>query len=634
MLKHVKSTIRQQHHKRGTVTMKIFLSLCILGLFAFSLSPVMAQSDFEEAPCPVPLPEGVIEGEHVICGYVTVPEVHADPEGPTIRLAIAVIKSTSQNPAPDPTIFVDGGPGQSTMPLLPFLLGELGQPVFAQRDLIIVEQRGNYFSEPDLLCEEVFATLGAPPETRQAQVLDAYQTCQERLISEGVNLSAFNSLENAADFPMIVEALGYDAYNIYGVSYGTQVAQHIMREHPEGIRSVTLNAVMTLDNNVNVDIPASAQRNFDLFFATCQADAACAEAYPDLENTFLELVAALNENPAQIEVQIDGEAVSRSLSGDDVIRALSEVFYPETIPQMPQIILDMANGDYSWMAARLSAETEGITAALGMMYSVICSEDADFTMDDLLRETPIEGAMAAGRPQEMLAVCEFWEVDALGERADEAPVSDIPTLLMTGEFDTITPPAYLDWVAQNLSNVHTFVFPGEGHGGIDACRLQVMLDFIDDPGQAPDAACIADMGVVFELPGADGSITLDDIGITSVVPADWTQAMPGAFVRGASADDSTLLMFARVASDDADGAVAGFFSEKGLDAPNKFNEVAFDEVSWTLYELSSDEMQVIVAATVAGENTYLMMLQASPDEIPGLLGSVLQPALESFSVAE
>jgi pimeloyl-ACP methyl ester carboxylesterase len=631
------------------LSQRAILPILLVSL-VMGLLPVEAQSDFvpkfEEAPCFVPLPEGVIEGQDVICGYVTVPETHANPSGSTIRIAVAVIKSRDDGDLA-PTVFIDGGPGASSLgTTLPLLAGEYGQPILAGgRDLIMVEQRGNFFSEPHLTCPEVSEAFRQTTlqelnfEEGNALLLDGYRTCWKRLTDEGINLSAYNSVENAADFPMVVEALGYDKYNIYGVSYGTLVAQHLVRDYPEGIRSVALNAVMTLDRNVNVGIPVSAERDFQKLFDSCAADTACQEHYPDLETVFLGLVETLNVTPFEIPVQNPDtdETVTRVITGNDLVRMMAEVFYPETIPDLPQVIYALASGDPAWVAARVGVSTGVGTEALGMMYSVICAEDADFTIADLETETPIQQAMAAGRPREMLSVCEFWNVDRLGNFVDEPVTSDIPTLLMTGDFDIITPPTYMDSVAQNLSSSYAYTFPGEGHGGMDPCRLTVMLSFFNDPTQAPDTSCIGEMGVVFNVPVPPGEVmmvpvTLDELGIGTVVPEGWSQPIPGLYTRGASAEDQTALMIQAFPGDSVQTAVEEFFASLELDPPSKFNEVTINNLTWELYALQEENLQAVLAGTVGNDGVYLVLLQTSADEDPGLINSILSLVLEAFSI--
>jgi pimeloyl-ACP methyl ester carboxylesterase len=179
---------------------------------------------------------------------------------------------------------------------------------------------------------------------------------------------------------------------------------------------------------------------------------------------------------------------------------MSESFDAENVRHLPKAIYEIASGNSSWLEGRLASGTGAGTEALGMLYSVICREGADFTEGDLRRETPVQRAMAAGRPMEILQVCEQWPVDRL-EPIRRPLVSDIPTLLMAGEFDVITPPPFLGLVAANLSRSYVFTYPGQGHGGIDLCRLSMTLEFFAGPSRAPDSRCIAST-VAFTPPEA------------------------------------------------------------------------------------------------------------------------------------
>jgi hypothetical protein len=197
-----------------------------------------------------------------------------------------------------------------------------------------------------------------------------------------------------------------------------------------------------------------------------------------------DMVANLNATPWHFD--------GHTITGDAVVRLLSEEFHEGFggTSDLPRKIHTIANGDWAWPRSKVNTPPVEGTEALGMMYSTICAEDADFTRNDLKLQTPVQGAMAAGRPAEMLAVCAIWGVDKLPRIVDYPVASDVPTLLMTGEFDVITPPEFLPYAAAGLSNSYRFVGPARGHGGIDFCRLDVILKFIEDPSKAPDAWCL------------------------------------------------------------------------------------------------------------------------------------------------
>ncbi len=499
-------------------TLTVFASVALLssGSNARAEDPeVTFKPTFAGTTCPVALPAGVRDGVEVRCGYVTVPERHARPEGKTIQLAVAVVQAGGERTVADPIVILDGGPGVSSMSLtLPFVAGPMGAPLRdAGRDIVLIEQRGNYHSKPALTCPEVFGVLSKAIETdqnveqRRGGVVTAYAACRERHKGLGVDLSAYNSVENAADIPMVVQALKYDRYNVYGVSYGTQLAQHLLRDHPQGIRSVVLNSVMPMDANVNAAVPGSAERAFQLLFELCRKDTACTSAYPRLEAEFDAIVAQLNTAPRKVG--------ARMFTGDDVVRLLSEEF--GDLADMPRKIAAISHGDTSWLASKAGGSGAAGTESLGLLYSTICAEDADFTRNDMLLETQIERAMAAGLPSDILAICAgAWNVDKLPKLVDYAVLSDVPAVLMTGEFDVITPPTFLPLVGAGMSKSYQFRFPTGGHADIDPCKLTMMLAFIEDPSKAPNSACIGTSSVRFNTAGP-GISTLPD-GLNQAVP--------------------------------------------------------------------------------------------------------------------
>src|SRR5207237_7170740 len=211
----------------------------------------------------------------------------------TIRLAVAICKSPRPHPAPDPFVFLQGGPGGA-------IIDDLGSQITRQkritdypadRDLILIDQRGTGLSQPSLACKETttldYRTLGQQlSPQRQADLwVQAAQQCRARLVASGINLNAYTSLADAADVAALRGALGYPALNLYGVSYGTRLALTVMRTHPQGLRSVILDSVDPPDVNAVTGPLASSARAFAVLFQGCAADPACNAAFPHLQQT-------------------------------------------------------------------------------------------------------------------------------------------------------------------------------------------------------------------------------------------------------------------------------------------------------------------------------------------------------------
>jgi pimeloyl-ACP methyl ester carboxylesterase len=492
--------------------MKSFIRTLILAVIVGLMLPVTviqpAQAsvsrmpEFQAGPCPFDLPAGVEEGVDVSCGNFQTPERYDEPDGPTISLAVAVIKSTSSNPQADPIFFAQGGPGGSTLDYFTQVLFD--SPLRAQRDLVLFDQRGTLYSDPALMCPEFLdenikiLDQELSDEEENTIYREAADACRERLTSEGVNLSAFNSIENAHDVNALRQALGYEKINFYGVSYGTLLGLHLMRLHPEGLRSVVLDAVVPTQVDFNPESARTADRALSELFSACTADAECSRVYPDLETVFFELVDRFDDTPVMLNLtDLDtGEKHEALLDGDGMIQLVFQSLYSsELLPLLPKMIFDVRAGRMTFVERIQSLLTFDRKMAEGMYYSVICAEDADYDLDQVdysgIRPRLVEGERENNRV--FLQVCQDWNVTQLGPSADEPVVSDVPTLVMNGRFDPITPERYGNLAAQSLSNSFAFTFPNTGHGAIgDACADQIMDDFIANPAQKPDSSCIGE----------------------------------------------------------------------------------------------------------------------------------------------
>lgn len=506
----------------------LVISLCLTLL---PVSPARAQSGgpFTPGPCMFTLPIGYTQDEFLQCGYLTVPADHAAASGATIRLAVVILKSQEAAPQPDPLFIAQGGPGASTIETYASTL--LSDRPYPERDLVLFDQRGTLYSQPVLYCTEIDAltiqTLdqNLSPEESERLNLTAMTACRKRLSDQGINLSNFNSLQNAEDIESLRQALGYGKINLYGVSYGTLLALHFMRLHPESLRSVVLDGVVPPQTNVFLYAGQTENAAFNRLFAACQADAACNAEFPDLERVFFDLTARLNQEPVRITIQDiehDKTYPNTVINGDTFQWLTFQLLYAgDVLPALPRMIYDARKGDFDVAGRILGLLLFDQSMSYGMYYSVECAEDADFTPgeQDLSGVRPEIARMEQRNPQAMLDICQAWNVQALGPQADQTVVSDVPTLLLSGAFDPVTPAPYAEQVAANLKNRYSFVFPAGGHGQFmsNDCADGLIGAFLNHPAQAPDAACIQNYPAprfftsrsVIDLPGVLKLLNLD-----------------------------------------------------------------------------------------------------------------------------
>lgn len=472
---------------------------------------------FEPAACPFALPpDEYVQGKNVDCGYLVVPERRDGPEAPsrTIRLAIAIFHPEEGATRADPVIYLAGGPGGSVLETLRYALPPTFKAVLESgRDLVLFDQRGVGRSKPALDCPEIITLarelsdreIAGQPVSREAAtdlLVQTFLDCGQTL-SQVADLSAYNSVTSASDVADLRRALGYAEVNLWGASYGTRLALEVMRRHPAGIRSVVLDAVYPPDVDLYATAPANFERALDRLFESCAANAVCAETYPDLRDTFFETVTRLNANPLPSTLTdfATGEEIPTVMDGDALIATTFQILYDtEAKLLVPELIFDANRDDLAALEnVRSNLISQPTIASQGMMFSVQCHEEVPFgvlTASDAAqsRYPEINGVFAHGLLGGLTArVCAGWDAGQADPSANEPVHSDLPTLIMTGEFDPVTPPAWGERVAQTLPRSHAFEYPGVGHGAsfVQGCPQQMFLAFLDNPTGIPDATCIA-----------------------------------------------------------------------------------------------------------------------------------------------
>jgi pimeloyl-ACP methyl ester carboxylesterase len=449
---------------------------------------------------PGPCPDVVPADPRFSCGTLTVAEDRAEPAGPTVELPVAVLRTASARPQPDPVVYFEGGPGFGAVELADlFLEGGYG----GDRDVILFDQRGTGGARPSLDCPEVdeatwssFASTDAALVERE-QTLAAHDACRARLVAKGVDLDTYDTGVSADDAEDLRVALGVERWNLFGVSYGTTLALQTARAHPEAVRSVVIDSVYpTTASNAASALVAAADRAFGTLYAGCAADPACAAAYPDLEQAVADVVARYDAapHPTSVTDPVTGQERALRITGKDVLSGLFQALYDSAlIPAIPSFVASLRQGDtgvidlFADVALPLLIE-----AAEGMSASVECSDRAAVP-DDLvptLAERPEWGSLLGGGWD-----CTRWDVAPAEPGFNDPVTTDVPALVLAGEYDPITPPADGRAAAETLTRSTFVEFPALGHGTVFShpCPAAVQQGFLADPS-APDTSCLGDMG--------------------------------------------------------------------------------------------------------------------------------------------
>jgi pimeloyl-ACP methyl ester carboxylesterase len=616
--------------------------------------PTEPAATFEEGICPFDVPEGA----PVECGFVVVPEDHNDPSGPTIRIAVAILKDQSDEHQPDPVMLLHGGPGEKTVAntigLAPILT-----PLHPNRDLIIFDQRGVGSSEPALECpgfeETYFANLEETDPNIMLQVaFDTWITCRDHLLESGHHLSVYNTTQNAADVDAIRSALGYDQVNLYGGSYGSHLAQAVIRDHSEAIRSAVIVSVWPLEKSLAVDMATTNSNGILRLLAACREDETCNAAYPNLKEALFEVVDRLNAEPVPVSLThpASGETYAAFLTGDTVVGNLVTFLYlTDVIPVLPQAIYEVNNGNYELMNQLSSTKLALLDLTTrGVLLTTLCTDDLiGQTPEDLLNAMAELPRQLAGSADPEIAIeyglfglCEQWPVEEAEPWVREPLVSDVPILVLVGEFDPVTPPEYGRLVASYLSNSFFFEFPGVGHNiTVNGCARNIVGNFVNNPGQAPDASCIEEMaGMAFTVPAGDADIefepyTNQELGIQGVVPAGWTEVQPGIFARSSPTVDMAVLQIAGEQDISVEEMLEAISEGYGLDGtPEISAERKANDLAWSLYTFEVQGVPRDLALAESEGLTLILIMRSAADEHDALHEAIFLPIVDALTLVE
>ncbi len=471
-----------------------------LATFAyFGPSAGAAAPEREAFPCSGELKENKFE-----CYMVTVPENRRHPTGSEVRLAVAVKRSSDPNGADNPLIRLPGGPGFPGLDVLPPYLLELAET----HDIVLIDPRGTGLSTPSLNCPEVdgnakgFIALAADSPEATELMNGALAECRARLVEEGVDLTAYASVDVAADLDDVRQALGYEQWTLIGGSYGTRTALTVARDLPDGVRA------MVLDSSVPLERDLLATENDDLADALEEAFARCAEESPtcsDFEETWRETLARLEQEPETITSTATAAlSVEVALDGDEFVNLtrtlLSTSDYVWFLPQMAR---DVAAGENSDTVAQLAVETIDFTfrGSEGATLSTICREEEPFS-------DPEEVAASRARTEERIGLapaidltswgCDVWDVEPADPIENEPVRSSIPTLVLAGQFDPVTAPSAGRQVADTLENSTFVLIPSESHGALwfrGTCATEILEDFLEDLDR-PSRSCVSGVGAI------------------------------------------------------------------------------------------------------------------------------------------
>lgn len=496
--------------RRISNLLQLFFIFCFQ-ITVYGQSSQVEIGKFIEASCPLDLPTELLGSGKFMFGHIEVPELSKHQNGKTIELAVAIFRCRLDSAKQDPLVFCSGGPGLSNIDdFVPALAGGLGDLFLYNRDVVIIETRGLKYAKPFLIIPGI-EKLQLSMLDKNLSVdetinlyLDTLQSAYSKFENQGINLSAFNTYEISNEIAYVMQQLGYDKFSFFGTSYGTEVAQYLLINHPDRLASVVMNGTMDITLGGR-HMHTSLVNTLDTLFEKIQNTPEYSEVYPDLKNSFLKKLDELNQDPDTIKMnywktQKDYNVV---LNGNRIALWIFHQMYYNT--QIQLSIYKIVNGDYNEIIANPGLIFPIPEFSTGLNLSIFLSETQNIRPEDIPLESEykdlIKGStLSLFGPYFWEKAHKIWPVK--GVEAPKPIETDVPLLFLSGKMDYLCRPGYAKQLAEKQKHAYLYIFDDVGHSPVDKgdCAITMLKEFFDNPSKAPNSSCINEYQYKIMLP--------------------------------------------------------------------------------------------------------------------------------------
>ena len=477
----------------AVLAMLVAALIVLLGVALTWVTPAIASEAAPPRPidltdCRLPHPAG-LGSVPARCGTLVVPEDYANPQVRRLALHVAVVPSLDRRGGREPLFVISGGPGQAAAAFYAAYAGAFAE-IARTRDLVLLDQRGTGASNP-LNCDfpDDFETGAFSPDLLRELSAACLRGLQGRP-------EFYTTSVAVRDLDAVRAALGHSSIALYGVSYGTRVVQHYVRNFPEHVSAVVLDGVLAPDEALGPQTPFHAQHALELMFRRCAAETGCRTAFPDLARRFDDLRGRLAVQPVRVALPdpATGRARELDFGTEQLIGAVRLLNYLTASTALLPLFIDRAaDGDYAPLAAQLLMLGASLDSqiAYGMNAAVVCSEDVPYfgTVD---RAALAKTYFGTTQLDGLKALCEGWPGGVVDADLRAPLRSTVPALLLSGEADPVTPPEGAARAAAGFADAKHVVVRGQGHGQITVgCAPRLVARFLDArTAKGIDATCL------------------------------------------------------------------------------------------------------------------------------------------------
>jgi len=427
----------------------------------------------------------------VIDGILEVPENRKNSDSRTLKLVYKVLKAKKVDSLKAPIVYLQGGPGGATLIMEEFWENH---PLRNDRDIVLMDQRGTGASEANCI-EMGDATFAIMRQDLDIEgEIKALKTilseCKETMKHDAVDLEGYTSKENAADFEDLRKVLGYEKWNLFGVSYGSKLGLTIMRDFPNSVRSSVLAGILSPETDFINDYAQNFEQSLLSVLERCEKNEDCNNQYPNLKDRLLKVLTKLQSEP----LHFDYEGEPFVLNPQDALLVLFISLYDRhSIGNIPLLIEALESGETESLVNTVKY-IESIYNFINwpMNYSIMIYEELAFYDELAMLEFLKRSEFTVNLPLSTDLGIEFlnnWHSFRASEFENKAVVSEIPTLMTSGGLDHVTPIRNATAALKHLKNGYELIFPDDGHNLYNPCFFQITEDFLNDPYHKPDLDC-------------------------------------------------------------------------------------------------------------------------------------------------
>lgn len=482
-------------------TLAFIASLAMLASACTGSGSAAAEPSIRRAECSEDIAAVVLTD--VECGFLTVPEDRANPESRTIDVFYMRVQPPGRTVGQP---YFSFGYELAQVPSYASISRPPGRDDQGNGpELVLMDQRGVGHSTPSLACPEVEAIasdlLSANDEARES-FLRAVNECHNRLVSEGIDLSAYTTEAAADDAEDLRRLLEIPSWNLISFGTSSRLLLELVRRHPQGVRALVMDSPQFPQVDDAISAPDAILDSLTNLARTCRRDPICREAYPDVVGTFEEALARLDASPETVVVDQSPVVVD----GGGFVRAMRHLLSFNDAGAwgaIPRLVYDGREGDVETIASILAGDPGmcigylprcTFPISLGAYLSFVCTGQAPFVDRGVLEDatTDVGFAEAYGR-NPYLDACEVWDVEAVDAAAHDPVRSDVPTLIMWGEYDAFTPFDPVERASQTLPNATVISVPhlGQDVFGTYDCPRDIRNEWLPTLDPSPDTACLS-----------------------------------------------------------------------------------------------------------------------------------------------